>query len=527
MQRNTSRAVGVLILFLLVAPAAAQEPEPRVLRDNWYAAYMNGQKVGHSHEKTVELEVAEGTRYETNMQQEVSLRRGQQRLRIVTEARIVEDEDGRLVEFEQTQKQGPTAQTTRGRVEGGELVLSVGAAGSERRMRLPAPEGLCPHGLHKLQQRKGHRPGTSYSVRVFSPEFAGQTVTARVEIGGREAVNVFDVSKELQRVETTLSVLPGMVVTEWVDDTGTAVLARMPLAPGVEVEVRLTTREVAMAPADQVDVMSLAVISPRGVVERPRRTDRARLRLTAGEGQEELPEVPTGPYQEVEEGANGLVLTITRAPVPSRGGYSMPYEEDDLAPLLRANRWLEADEPSIRQMAREAVGEEDDPARAAGLIEAYVAEHIEQKDLSLGMATAAEAARQRTGDCTEHAMLAAALARAVGIPSRVVTGVAYVRTATQGGVFAYHSWAELFMGEWLPVDPALGGHDATHIAFTRTDLNSPGSLSDMTSFIPFVGRIDIEILDVQYGVEGRQAPGSSTVAPQGVSDLQSEPSRGR
>ena len=51
--------------------------------------------------------------------------------------------------------------------------------------------------------------------------------------------------------------------------------------------------------------------------------------------------------------------------------------------------------------------------------------HITHSTLATGFASASETVRSREGDCTEHAMLLAALLRADHIPSRVCTGVVY------------------------------------------------------------------------------------------------------
>ena len=65
-------------------------------------------------------------------------------------------------------------------------------------------------------------------------------------------------------------------------------------------------------------------------------------------------------------------------------------------------------------LAREAVGKAQDPAEQALAIESFVHEALTQKDFSTAFATAAEVARSRSGDCTEHAVLTAALCRAQG-----------------------------------------------------------------------------------------------------------------
>ncbi len=148
-------------------------------------------------------------------------------------------------------------------------------------------------------------------------------------------------------------------------------------------------------------------------------------------------------------------------------------------------------------MAREAVGGSTDAVMAARRIETYVDRKIVQKELGVGMATAAETARQLRGDCSEHSVLAAALARAAGMPSRVVGGLVCVDElpGTNRGGFGYHMWTEVYVGKWLPIDATLGGHDATHIALFKSDMNDPGAAVSMAStIIQFLGKVGIHVV---------------------------------
>merc|ERR1719261_1398662 len=56
--------------------------------------------------------------------------------------------------------------------------------------------------------------------------------------------------------------------------------------------------------------------------------------------------------------------------------------------------------------------------------------HISSKHLSTAYASASETARSGSGDCTEHAVLLAAVVKARGLPARVCHGLVYVE---QGG----------------------------------------------------------------------------------------------
>src|SRR5262249_56152929 len=78
------------------------------------------------------------------------------------------------------------------------------------------------------------------------------------------------------------------------------------------------------------------------------------------------------------------------------------------------------------------------------------------------------------GDWTEQSLLFTALARANGIPARLVQGL--VATGDEGGKALYwHEWVEVWAGDWIAVDPTLGQSvaDATHFALGRGDDSSP------------------------------------------------------
>ncbi|HIH19937.1 TPA: transglutaminase domain-containing protein [Candidatus Micrarchaeota archaeon] len=71
---------------------------------------------------------------------------------------------------------------------------------------------------------------------------------------------------------------------------------------------------------------------------------------------------------------------------------------------------------------------------------------------------------QRRGVCNQYALLAMALLRASGIPSRFVAGWVY-----SGKKWGPHAWLEAYIdGHWVPADPTygeVGMLDGTHVVF--------------------------------------------------------------
>lgn len=124
---------------------------------------------------------------------------------------------------------------------------------------------------------------------------------------------------------------------------------------------------------------------------------------------------------------------------------------------------IDYDEPSVRALEVELVARYG----AAPTLEAlrrFAGDAIPHKSMERGWDTASRVARDGTGDCTEHAVLLAALARAVGRPARVALGLLVVKLDATPAAFG-HAWTEIHDGErWVPVDATPVGQEAEVLA---------------------------------------------------------------
>ena len=142
-------------------------------------------------------------------------------------------------------------------------------------------------------------------------------------------------------------------------------------------------------------------------------------------------------------------------------GYSLPMAFDSsFESYLQAEPKIESDDPLIVAHAREITQNSDNAWQVVRNIADWVYKNIRYEITGAG---AKQALTDGKGDCGPHALLAVALARAIGIPSRVVGGF-----ASDGGRFGQHYWVENYMGSdgWIPSDPTVGEYgwiDATHI----------------------------------------------------------------
>jgi transglutaminase-like putative cysteine protease len=121
---------------------------------------------------------------------------------------------------------------------------------------------------------------------------------------------------------------------------------------------------------------------------------------------------------------------------------------------LRPSFLLDYDDPAFADVKRGLAARAGaEPSTDA--IEAFARDYITTKDRQRGFDIASTVARRREGDCTEHAVLLAALTRACGTPARVVMGTAVVEMGGKIGGYG-HAWSEAWVsGRWRAIDAAL------------------------------------------------------------------------
>jgi hypothetical protein len=139
----------------------------------------------------------------------------------------------------------------------------------------------------------------------------------------------------------------------------------------------------------------------------------------------------------------------------------------DVQRYLAPNAWVRSDDAEIHRLALATVPRGASVDFRMRKLTTTVMQRMHGSNDFLGYADAVTALHTGSGDCTEFAVLLAALARAQGIPARVVVGLAYSsRFSGREHVFSPHMWVQAYDGKkWKSYDAALDGFDSTHIAF--------------------------------------------------------------
>ena len=211
------------------------------------------------------------------------------------------------------------------------------------------------------------------------------------------------------------------------------------------------------------DLMSKLVVQspyriPKGAFAGP-------IRYVISQVDGHAPQIPgTGEQAVVMDGSTAILTVCATCGVPEQ------LTESERRRYLQSNAWVQSELPQIRDFANRH-GQGRSQVQIMDNLVVAVRNHMTGPVDYLGYGSAAEALRTRSGDCTEYAVLLAALARARGIPSRVAYGLVYAdRFSGKKDVFSPHAWVQVWTGSrWQSYDAGIGEFDATHLALSLGD----------------------------------------------------------
>ncbi len=498
LELHASRSLLASLLVVLAAlPAARRCPAAEgggEAREEWHLLTIEGSPAGYVH---ISVRPLPDGAWRTVMSQKLVIRRSGTTVEVRVDGAQEEDADGKLLGFESTQAMSRDVTTATGRVDGARLVIREAAGGGtpvESSVAV-APGAVGPRRADELTRKGMVRPGDSVEVTIFVPEirrFAKETSV----LGPSEEVDVRGgARRSLRRITVTQDFLPGVVTKEWVDDRFELQVSRAAVFGLELVSHRSSAEEVLRekyTSPPEVFLSTAAPLTGKSVAG----ASEALYRLSARGETFPVPATAhlfrgTGHELVREEGPRVRVLRVRRV-APERAPPLPLAAKPELAEFLRSGTWIQSDDPRVVRQAREIVGSEKDSWEAARALERWVHGNIREKDLSTAFASAREVLESRKGDCTEHAVLLAALLRAEGLPSRVVAGL-----VAHGRSCVGHMWTEVHLGAWFPLDATIGAGsvDADHLAFTASSLDAAGAAEFFLGMVPLLGNLEIEALE--------------------------------
>ena len=379
--------------------------------------------------------------------------------------------------------------TTHGRVVGDSvLAISILSEGDSQMTRIPLEGPITLPALLPLRLAFGGelRSGRSYTARLFDPVLVtSRDVSVRV---AAESTLVVSDSADLD--STTMTWVPehfdtvrafriehdanGMPMSSWIDAQGRLVFASDTVGFAMEraaFEIvyenfkkrdtaRVARNSATPGPGDIVPLTALGA----GVTAAPKPRARMVLRVN---GRDSVQIVQAG------------TLASHAAP------YRLPSRDTALARWLTPEPLIQSRDPRIGAQARQIIGRERNPARVAELLTHWVARSMHRAPAgALSVPSAVKVLAARRGDCNEAATLFVALARSAGLPARTVSGLLYLNDR-----FYYHAWAEVYLADWIAVDPTFDQFpaDAARLRIAT------GGLARQAELVPLIGRLTLEV----------------------------------
>ncbi len=465
------RFIAVLLACCLATTARADT------ENQWMKVLLEGRKVG----SLQSTRTVEGDRVTTTEMMELSIDRAGITVSMATRESSIETLDGKPLGFSATTKLSGIESRIDGVIgDDGQVKITQNNGVSTSERTIAWPEGaLLAEGARLAEIQHGLKPGTSYRITAFQPSNL-IAIPVDVKVIGTESVSIEGQPEKLIKVSQIVDFAGSSIDTEtWITPEHDVRRSLTPMI-GISMEMVACSEACAKAPNQPADILDRIMIDAPESLAKANRGDGLRYTLRV-EGRDPPPLPQTG-EQRVEE--HGDTITVLVDPTPAQPDRAKP-----LADERAATRWLNSDDERVIALAREATKDAKTDLARMQALEHYVREYISNKSMNVGYASARETVDSREGDCTEHAVLLAAMGRAIGIPTRVVNGLAYTSAfAGRERVFVPHAWMQAWVGDhWQSFDAALGQFDAGHIALSMGD----GDAASFFAGVSLLGNIHI------------------------------------
>ena len=434
-------------------------------RETWMNIFQKGNKIGYAHRSFSRTDV--GYHILESILMRINTMGMIQDIRFKTEGYL--NDDLTLASFNFELFSGLFHFRTRGVVNGRNLTIFTGNPDHERKFDISLKK--IPHlgvGIVETVWNFGLREGQGKTFHVFDLVTMAER-PVKVEVLGDETIVIMEKKVKAKKISVNFM---GADQFAWLGEDGNVLKEEGIL--GISLE-RVTKDEAArgLHRLSGADLIKIASIPSNERIDNPDDLSKLKVMLY---GIEDVPVFLDGGRQSLRDG----VLTIRRESV-SNLSRQFP---DDVKMFLEPSPFIQSDHPMVKDMAKKIVSMDDPVIVKAKKLTAWVYEHVQKRPV-ISVPSAVDILRNLAGDCNEHAVLLAALARAAGIPAQVEMGIVY-----QGGRFYYHAWNVLYLGDWITVDSVMGQipADVTHIRFVR------GAAEHQIDLMGVIGKVTLEIV---------------------------------
>ncbi len=345
--------------------------------------------------------------------------------------------------------------------------LTTGKETISDTIRLQKPPFLSTNNRFYLLDQ-GLQPGDKLKIPYFDPiSLSGKDTV--MEYKGREKVLIKGRIYNLHHFVETFS---GVKINSWLDDEGKVIKEESPAGFVFISEPEFKATNIKKKGREILSSVSIPLQG--GSLDLTGRTG-LRYRLS-------LPPDTEFDLDKDRQQLTGDILSIQLESLPGPDAVSCTGYDEELA----STPYIQTRNNLISELAQaETAAATSDIERVTMLAE-WVYNNLEKRPV-LGIPDALTTLHTKIGDCNEHAALFAALARNVGVPTRVVAGVTFFE-----GAFYYHAWNEVCLDDsWYSLDTTKNQFpaDLSHIKFVE------GETNEQVRIAALLGKLQIEIIE--------------------------------
>ncbi|HPR54933.1 MAG TPA: transglutaminase-like domain-containing protein [Deltaproteobacteria bacterium] len=447
-------------------------------QEYWCGIVFNGEKIGFSHFRISKAPDTAG-QFDIVSEAVFSLKFLMVEKRFSLKAHDRVNADLTIARFSYDYDMDDSVLAVVGKMEGTVLKTSVDAAGEVVEQDHPVTGPVYPSSvLYLYPSVQGLRTGRIYEYLVYDGETRSIS-PVRQEILACEESDLFEGTGF-----KVMTVMHGQEATAWLDASGRPLLETAMggvMISGLEDEARAKAYLARSSVNKSETLLDFSLIRTEARIEKPRQVEYLEVVLA---GLDEGTKPPSDARQRCSRKNGALICRVDAGvSVPEPGGCAAGTMDR----YLRSSVAVPAASDRIRGLAAAVAQATDDPQTRIRAILSWIDGHIEKE--AADVFSALDVLDKGRAECQGHALLYAALARAAGIPTRVVNGIVY-SGEHQG--FLYHTWAESCIGgAWTAVDPTFAQEaaDATHIKIVEGD-----SPEDLMPLVGLIGRLRAEIV---------------------------------
>ena len=467
-------------------------PPNNLLEDRWEIAFVGTDRIGYFHTEVRQVSSSGKPVIHTRQHSQLAIQRFGQQMKMEAITDFFELTDGRLYATSSQSRISNEVTQSKGQMAGpGKFKVIVETKGSKVDQLIDWPAGVVgPYAQEQSLHVKPLAVGETRTFLTFMPEM-NVVAERRLKAIDKQNVLLLENKKaDLLRVSETSDKV-ALESSLWLDDSGAILKMSLPLA-GLDMTTYRTSKEDAllqMKPGD-TDIGFQTLVKPDKPIPNAHSASSITYRLLFDDalGADTLPE---SPHQRIlAKEKNVLIVKEQRNQPPATPNPSPATVGPE---FLESNTYIQPDNSAIRKVADEVTTGAKSPWEKATRLEKWVAQNMTNQDFSIGFAPSSEIIETRQGDCTEHAVLLAALCRAAGIPSRVAMGLVYLESSQS---FGYHMWTEVFIdGDWYAIDGTIGQGSigAGHIKIADGSLKGVDANSTFLPIFKVIGKLKISV----------------------------------